>query len=622
MLVALAAAQVALLGVPRVYGSSGGCWKGEQCSPPVDVTLEDQGWGGHIVYTINLHVAAWKESATMSVLIRGQPAVLSAGHPHGCRIVESSESSISVALSGAAGDTCSAVLSTSRKVAPEDFIVLCSSQRRVTCPPPAPPPSPPSPFAPFPAPPPSLPPLPLLPPLPHAPEIALVRDDCFLGAHARFLVPPTGIAGVLWKVELEFDTWMVGAHVFLVFSRWDDGEHIDLSRFPVRLVDVDPKEAVTSPTADAAAAYKRPPGKLELVLEETPVTSVTLSLYGGARLLGALYCARPEGPPPSLPVHKPSRPPPLPPPDSPVNALHVKDEEAVIAGATYIDIGTGAKDKKKGLERIASLVVALVLFGLAMMAGGCAFLMRFVRILRWRLKGRKVHKRIIRAQQHQTDGGARGRRVKLLFEDEDGVEVAAYLDMDAVDGIAELHDHVLQTYESAGAQTYFSDVLALYYRDGGGRMELMTADTRIEDVAAGGLLRLTRDSKARRRRSQYARVSGNALDAEERYAQRPAGTAIDDDDDEDTFSLIMDEKERGHGTITLHSSAMVNGGRGGSRAVGSEVGGGDGSDGGDSYGDEEGAHGASDDSEDEADLIVRRHNHRERERAGAKSMAL
>ena len=71
--------------------------------------------------------------------------------------------------------------------------------------------------------------------------------------------------------------------------------------------------------------------------------------------------------------------------------------------------------------------------------------------------------------------------------------------MDAVDGIAELHDHVLQTTRARAPRPTLA-TSALYYRDGG-RMELMTADTRIEDVAAGGLLRLTRDSKARRRRA-------------------------------------------------------------------------------------------------------------------------
>ena len=50
-----------------------------------------------------------------------------------------------------------------------------------------------------------------------------------------------------------------------------DEHHIDISRFPVRLVEVVPHEAMRSPTVGSGPGlFKRPAGKIELVLQATP----------------------------------------------------------------------------------------------------------------------------------------------------------------------------------------------------------------------------------------------------------------------------------------------------------------------------------------------------------------
>jgi hypothetical protein len=67
---------------------------------------------------------------------------------------------------------------------------------------PFPPPPPPS----APSPPPSPPPF-------HVTE----RDECFLGGRVTFLKSPDEKPGTLWEVEVELDTWMVGAQLTLDF---------------------------------------------------------------------------------------------------------------------------------------------------------------------------------------------------------------------------------------------------------------------------------------------------------------------------------------------------------------------------------------------------------------------
>ena len=111
----LAIAACATAAAPHAYSSNGGCFLGEECKPAVGVLLTYQGWGDHIVYMISMHISKWRADATMSVLISGQPALQSVGHPSGCRIVQSSENSLSVVLEKETSDyTCSAVLQASR----------------------------------------------------------------------------------------------------------------------------------------------------------------------------------------------------------------------------------------------------------------------------------------------------------------------------------------------------------------------------------------------------------------------------------------------------------------------------------------------------------------------------
>ena len=88
---------------------------GEECKPAVDATLTYQGWGDHIVYTVSLGISKWRAGAALSVIVGGEPALQSVGHPSGCRITESSESSLSLVLDSQANDhTCSAVIQASR----------------------------------------------------------------------------------------------------------------------------------------------------------------------------------------------------------------------------------------------------------------------------------------------------------------------------------------------------------------------------------------------------------------------------------------------------------------------------------------------------------------------------
>ena len=114
MLALLIASRVALLAVEKVASSNGGCWLGEECSTPVAVTLASQGWDNHIVYLLSLQISEWTAGTTMSVLISGEPALKSVGHPSGCLVVQSSEGALSVVLEQSPGETCSAVIQASR----------------------------------------------------------------------------------------------------------------------------------------------------------------------------------------------------------------------------------------------------------------------------------------------------------------------------------------------------------------------------------------------------------------------------------------------------------------------------------------------------------------------------
>ena len=68
----------------------------------------------------------------------------------------------------------------------------------------------------------------------------------------------------------------------------------------------------------------------------------------------------------------------------------------------------------------------------------------------------------------------------------------------------------MQTYESAGVTTYFTDVLALHYKDRRGKQVPLTLDSSLDEVAASGVLRLTRETKAARRtRSNYSRITNS-----------------------------------------------------------------------------------------------------------------
>lgn len=390
--------------------------------------------------------------------------------------------------------------------------------------------------------------MPALPPTPRLPEIATVQDDCYLGVHARFVKQPTGVAGVLWKLQLDFDRWQVGVHVFAVFGRWDEPDKIDISRFPVRVVDIQPPEAMKSPTMGGAEAYRRPPGKVEFVLQETPVTSVIISLYGGGRELGALYCARPEDPPPPPPKPVPQAPPPSTPPWWPVIHQHINDKDAVIAGATILHEEEDVKDKKKGLERVATWIVAAGVFALAMVAGGFRFLLRFWKRMKLQMQGRKVQRKLnhIRVRNEAEEAAeSLGLRVKLLFEDDFGAGLAVYMDVSSVESVAELQDLALQTYEGAGMETSRSDVITLHYKAANGRMKPLTERCSMHDVAAGGVVRLTRTTKARQKRTNaYAKLTAN---------MEPETAAHDGDDDSDTFSDIMENKQSGGGTIALAS---------------------------------------------------------------------
>ena len=559
----------ALLALPvtealRAYTSSAGCYMGEECNPPALATMVSQGWGKTIVYALRLEVSRWTEGAVMTLLFAGQPALKSVGHAAGCSILHSGEYSIGVKLAADSNnDACSMVLQASRELSDEELSVLCSaSEDVVVCPPPEPPPPPPSPQPPAippPAPPPRYPPSPSPPPMPLAPELALVGDDCYLGVHARWVLEPTGVAGMPWRLQLEFDRWGVGVHVFLVFSRWDDPGHIDISRFPVRLVEVVPHEAMRSQPSEAApASLSGPRARLSSCCRRRPSTRSS-SASTAARAASPPCTARPRTRrrrrrSPRRGCRRQRRRPAL-----PKTSHHVDERDAIIAGAADFE---GAHEvKKKTHERVTSLIVLGSVVALGLLVGGAVCIVRSWRRLRARLTQRKVRRRV----RAQNDSGLaivpRGERelehrVKLLFEDEDGVEVAAHLDLRDVDSIAELHEQVVQTYESAGVRTDFSDVLALHYKDAAGRMVPVTADTSLADVAAAGVLRLTRNSKEARR----IKTTRQPLSLREGAAayERIANARGDADEEADAFSAIMESREAGAaGTVAIYNDGQV-----------------------------------------------------------------
>ena len=636
--------RVAVSDAIQAYSASHGCYLGEQCDPPAYATLTSQSWGQKLVYALRLEVGHWTEGAIFTLLVAGRPALITVGHATGCRILKSGESALSVALTTDDGsDVCSMVVQASREMVEEELRILCSGSKYwVICPPPFMPPPPPSPApaAPPPSPlPPRAPPSPYPPPSPLAPDLTLVRDDCSLGVRARFTLPPTGIAGVLWKLQLEFDRWTVGMHVIIVFSKWDDREHIEMSRFPVRLVEVAPIEAATSPTVGRGEGlFKRPPGKIELVLRETPVKLFTLSMYGGARDVAALYCARPEDPPPPPPLPAPKLPPPLLPPAAPETVQHIDDLHAVIAGASNFD---SSHKGKTSLVSVTSLIVFLSVAVLGLIAGGAIITVRSWRKLRYR----QLHRSVRRRARAQNESGAmvvpRARdnehRVKLIFEDEHGADVAVDLDLTGMSSALELHDEVVLMYESTGQRTDDNDVLELHYKDAAGRMLAVTADTPLSDVIAAGLLRLTRDGKAPRFLRAPKRVAAAPAPVEQK---KRLMYGDDEDLEADALSMIMQrrldevgsapaaEQSAPSGVLAVHNSLadqvtssrpLLPVPRGGSRA--SEA-----RNGARSSRDRRRAAPADDDdddeSDDDADLIYRQHQRREAGRAGARSMAM
>ena len=646
------ALRLALSYALQAYSASDGCYMGEECSPLAFAALTSQSWGNKVIYALRLEIGAWTKDAVLTLLVAGRPAIKSVGHASGCRVLKSGASSLSVALETDDGtSTCSMVLQAERQMMESELAVLCStSEDIVVCPPPFPPPPPPWPSPPPPPPPglpPSAPPSPQPPPSPLAPELTtVVHDDCLLGVHARFTIEPTGVAGMLWKLQLDFDYWKVGMHVFIVFSRWDDKDHIELTRFPVRLVDVDPVDAATSPTAmSGAALFKRPSGKVELVLQDTPVRRMVLSMYGGARSVSALYCARPEDPPPPPPLPSPREPPPLQPPAAPIIRHHVEDNDAVISGASDFAVATKATQKATARER--TLVVLMIVAVISVLGTIFAFVSRWWRNRRGQLSKRSLRRRActqseLTAIVPRASRGSEG-RVKLAFEDEDGVEVAVDLDLQGVEDTVELHDLVVQTYESAGLHTSYSDVLALYFKGTAGKLMPVTDDTLLSTILAAGTLRLTRDSKARRPITRKYGPSTRTEPDVGAAGRRRVMADIDDDDDADALSAIMAQREVA-GTITVHNSLADqvtstarpllpapghgSGRRGPQKQGGARNGGRveraeEGRAGRHLRGDQGNAADDDDDDDDDADLIYRQHMKQEAGRAGvAKSMAL
>ena len=561
-----------------VHSSPDECWSAQGCKSPVDVSLTSLGWGDNIIYTLELLVGDWTGSATLTVFFGSSPALVSIGRAVNCHVTESGASFLTVQLDGA-GETCSIIIHTANTITHDEVAVMCSSRRRTACPPPLPPPSappppsahpalppPPCPSWPHPTPPPAVPPAPMHPPRPLMPELTTVTDDCYLGVHARYVVEPSGVAGQLWKLQLDFDSWQVGVHVFAIFTKWDDEQHhISLSRFPARIVRIQPPEAMRSPAAGAPAdAYRRPPGKVELILQATPVRSVILHMYGGARGLGAIYCSKPERipspPPPRLPERR--WPPVAPTAQVSQSSTHVNDHDAAIAGATVLSSASDSGPKSSGLVRLASAVVAVSLFAMAMLAGGARFLMRAVSSLRFRLRTLRWAKRIVRGERvarspcsRHSDASRPARvasRLKLIFDDQSGEEVATFVDLEDVGSIEELQALALQVYESAACVTDATDDedaggFELHYRDRAGRLHRVSDDTLLKEVQVNAeLLRLKRlkGPQSRRTTGGYAIVACHAAPPSDVYEPNAAALrrANVSHYDADSFSTLLSRK--------------------------------------------------------------------------------
>ena len=445
-------------------------------------------------------------------------------------------------------------------VTDKELTILCSAKHKIACPPPPlppppprEPPPPPLPRVPWPSPRPSPPPLPAPPPAPLPPGLQGVAEDCFLGVRAHFLRWPSGQAGQLWKLQLTFDRWEVGVRVYCVFTRWEnDNEHITLQRFPARIVSIQPPEAMSSTAMGKAdEQYNRPPGKIELVTRETPVRSVILGMYGGARNLGALYCSRPDAPMPP--------PPPMPPastifslpttarPPSPMSAASILDHEsgrnreqdATISGASRLDSDDlDGMDEKKSTERVYSGIVALAVAIAALVIGVIYAVVRFARTIQARIRSYQTARRVAEVERKRAK--TRQHRLKLTFMNDHGSEVTTPVSLEGIDSIDALQTMCVRAYEDAGLRAAGDDgesSLTLHYTDRDGTVHDVTVRTRLETVVSGAMaLRLTRGTKRSLSSSESnSKHKAKSCDS----ARAPRGlTFLDDDDDFDSISLL------------------------------------------------------------------------------------
>lgn len=383
--------------------------------------------------------------------------------------------------------------------------------------------------------------------MPMPPGLATVAEDCYLGVHARFVRAPSGEAGQMWKVQLWFDSWQVGVHVYCIFTHWEnDREHITLSRFPARIVSMDPRDAMTSPAIGIAGAYDRPPGKVELILQATPVRLVTLSMYGGARDLGAVYCSKPEVPLPP--------PPPRPtalaawgrlPPPQPMQMLRIVDHEhddeedndAAIAGASAFESQIEVV-KEKVEVRSASGIVALIVAAIALIIGAVIFVVRCITNVQARFRAYQNARRTAKVLGRGAAKAAR-KRVKLFFDDAFGVEVATPMDVADVRSIEQLRALAIRISEDAGGRAEEDDEgLTLHYKEPSGKLRPVTARANLDVVLSSAVLRLSRSESgaeggASANKSKRGKAPGGyaAIARVGNGGNGGAIAAIDDDDD-------------------------------------------------------------------------------------------
>lgn len=511
-----------------------GCHLGGECAELGGILpeLSSIGWENHYLYTVSLHVGNWKAGAQLFLDFGGVGKMFKkAEHLENCELLNFGDWSATFVLTGKDNDVCSAIISSTKALHVDEFQVLCSPFRAgVHCPPPSPPPlippslppaSPPPPHVP---PPPHIPPQPLPPspcprwpppprpppisPAPPPPETAFVDADCYLGVTTRFLKAPLGLPGEEWKLQLTFREWQSGIHVFLVFKDWGDYEHITLTRFPIRPGTFMPPGAVSTPTI---SSYN---GKLELVLNPSPVHTITLGIYGAAHNLGAIYCSRsshvPYPPPPSMPPPPP--PLPYPPPPPPEEGIHISDDFFIRGSDTTMEDDLA----NKGPPLASALSI-----GLTLTFAGLVVACFAARIIRQKMEPYYEAKRKAKAEELLAIRTKKmSGRVKLVFQDRKGSEVSTFVSLESITSIADLHDIVLHTYESAGMSVEETDVMTLLYRDRGGRLTPVTSRVPIAELAASGQLRLVKDTVPLKKASGYSRISREAEDSE-------AGTDVD-----------------------------------------------------------------------------------------------